>query len=97
MGGASLIRAPEVSSLHTLIMNWLVWAGLFMGLGDGLRGVPWRSSPRCIRNHCEEGCRSQDLLGPSPDYVILRILEERALVFSGLGVSRPLGGCPHCS
>ena len=86
MGGASLIRAPEVSSLHTLIMNWLVWAGLFMGLGDGLRGVPWRSSPRCIRNHCEESCRSQDLLGPSPDCVISPFLDERALVFESRSV-----------
>ena len=93
MGGASLIRAPEVSSLLSLIMNWLVWAGLFMGLGDSQRGVPWRSSPGCIQNHCEEGCRSQDpTLNPSPDCVIAQILDKHALVFSGLGASRPLGG-----
>ena len=51
----TLIRAPDVSSLLSLIMNFssgLVWAGPFLRLGDCLGGVPWRPSPRCIRNHC---------------------------------------------
>ena len=50
----TLIRAPDVSSLLSLIMNFssgLVGAGPFLRLGDCLGGVPWRPSPRCIRNH----------------------------------------------
>lgn len=42
-----------------------------------------------------KGCRRRQRahpLGPSPDCMITQILDEHALVFAGLGVSRLLGG-----
>ena len=95
--GDSLIRAPEVSSLLSLIMNFssgLVWAGPLLRLGNGLGGVLWRPSPRCIRNHCGQELQKKPESPPtgSQPYVISPFLDERALVFVSLGVSRALRG-----
>ena len=93
----TLIRAPDVSSLLSLIMNFssgLVWAGHCLGLGSGIGDVPPRSTPGAVEILWGKGCRRQRShpLGPSPDCMISQILDEHALVFAGLGVSRLLGG-----
>lgn len=95
-----MFRAPEISSLPALIMNFssgLVWAGHYLGLGgrEVAGDMPPRSTPGCSRNLVGKGCgRSQRVhpLDPSPDCMISQILDERTLVFAGLGVSRLLGG-----
>ena len=91
-------RSP--ACLPALIMTFssgLVWAGHYLGLGGGevARDMPPRSTPGCSRNLVGKGCgRSQRVhpLDPSPDCMISQILDERTLVFTGLGVSRLLGG-----